>query len=173
MEPQSSASSSAVVSAPGDATGATAAPPTGSIQAVNDELLLAMQHYERAVAELEAAARAGDGTLDPSVATTMRTSLTSIDQAIAESRAALQDSWLYPDGSGHRLKQKLAASLGVDPAQITLGNGSNDVLVLIAEAFLRPGLEAIYSQYAFAVYPIAVQATGATAVVSNLKFPKV
>lgn len=69
--------------------GATAAPPTGSIQAVNDELLLAMQHYERAVAELEAAARAGDGTLDPSVATTMRTSLTSIDQAIAESRAAL------------------------------------------------------------------------------------
>ena len=37
--------------------------------------------------------------------------------------------------------------------QITLGNGSNDVLVLLAEAFLKPGLEAVYSQYAFAVYP--------------------
>ena len=46
----------------------------------------------------------------------------------------------------------------MDVAQITLGNGSNDLLVLLAEAFLQPGLEAIYSQYAFAVYPIAVQA---------------
>ena len=45
---------------------------------------------------------------------------------------------------------------------ITLGNGSNDVLVMIAEAFLTPQSEAVYSQYAFAVYPIAVQATGAT-----------
>jgi histidinol-phosphate aminotransferase len=52
----------------------------------------------------------------------------------------------------------------VSSTQITLGNGSNDVLVLLAEAFLRPGLEAIYSQYGFAVYPIAVQATGATGI---------
>jgi histidinol-phosphate aminotransferase len=81
-------------------------------------------------------------------------------------RRALDDTWLYPDGSGHRLKQKLAGLLGVDAAQITLGNGSNDVLVLLAEAFLKPGLEAIHSQYAFAVYPIAIQAVGATAVVT-------
>jgi histidinol-phosphate aminotransferase len=64
------------------------------------------------------------------------------------------------------LKQKLAAKLGVRRDQITLGNGSNDLLVLLAEAFLAPGLEAVYSQYAFAVYPIAVQATGATGVVT-------
>jgi histidinol-phosphate aminotransferase len=81
-------------------------------------------------------------------------------------RGALDEVWLYPDGSGHRLKTKLAAKLGVQPAQITLGNGSNDVLVMLAEAFLEPGLEAVFSQYAFAVYPIAVQATGATAVVT-------
>jgi histidinol-phosphate aminotransferase len=81
-------------------------------------------------------------------------------------RRALDDAWLYPDGSGHALKARLAARLGVQPAQITLGNGSNDVLVLLAEAFLKPGLEAVYSQYAFAVYPIAVQATGATGVVA-------
>jgi histidinol-phosphate aminotransferase len=85
--------------------------------------------------------------------------------ALAAMQKALHDAWLYPDGSGHELKQKLAAKLGVDSRQITLGNGSNDLLVLLAEAFLKPGLEAIYSQYAFAVYPIAVQATGATGVV--------
>jgi len=84
---------------------------------------------------------------------------------------AIGDTWLYPDGSGHVLKTRLAAKLGVDVAQITLGNGSNDLLVLLAEAFLQPGLEAIYSQYAFAVYPIAVQATGATAVVTAANPP--
>jgi histidinol-phosphate aminotransferase len=86
--------------------------------------------------------------------------------ALQAMRRALQDAWLYPDGSGHALKARLAAQLGVSPAQITLGNGSNDVLVLLAEAFLEPGLEAVYSQFAFAVYPIAVQATGATGVVA-------
>jgi histidinol-phosphate aminotransferase len=84
--------------------------------------------------------------------------------ALAAMQRALAESWLYPDGSGHLLKQKLSAKLGVAANQITLGNGSNDALVLLAEAFLKPGLEAVYSQYAFAVYPIAIQATGATGV---------
>ena len=87
-------------------------------------------------------------------------------QALAAMQRALAETWLYPDGSGHVLKAKLAAKLKVDVARITLGNGSNDLLVLLAEAFLRPGLEAVYSQFAFAVYPIAVQATGATGVVT-------
>jgi histidinol-phosphate aminotransferase len=87
--------------------------------------------------------------------------------ALAAMRATLSDAWLYPDGSGFLLKRKLAAKLGVTPEQITLGNGSNDVLVLLAEAFLKPGLEAVYSRYAFAVYPIAVQAAGATGVVAE------
>jgi histidinol-phosphate aminotransferase len=86
--------------------------------------------------------------------------------ALAAMQRALADTWLYPDGSGHLLKAKLAAKLNLEASQITLGNGSNDVLVLLAEAFLKPGVEAIYSQYAFAVYPIAVQATGATGVVT-------
>lgn len=84
--------------------------------------------------------------------------------ALAAMQRALADTWLYPDGSGHVLKQKLAAKLGVETRQITLGNGSNDALVLLAEAFLKPGLSAVYSQYAFAVYPIAIQATGATGI---------
>lgn len=82
-------------------------------------------------------------------------------RAIAAMQAALPDAWIYPDGSGHDLKRSLSRRLGVDPARLTLGNGSNDVLVLLAEAFLAPGTEAVYSQYCFAVYPIAVRATGA------------
>ena len=72
----------------------------------------------------------------------------------------------YPDGNGFTLKQALARHLGVALETITLGNGSNDVLEIIARAYLSPGDEAIYSQYAFAVYPISVQAVGATAVVT-------
>ena len=87
--------------------------------------------------------------------------------ALAAMHATLSDAGLYPDGSGYLLKHKLAAKLGVSVAQITLGNGSNDVLVLLAEAFLKPGLEAVYSRYGFAVYPIAVQASGATGVTAE------
>lgn len=83
--------------------------------------------------------------------------------ARAAMAAAIDGVGLYPDGSGHRLRAKLAARHGVTPAQVTLGNGSNDLLVMLAEAFLTPADEAVMSQYCFAVYPIAVQATGATA----------
>lgn len=83
--------------------------------------------------------------------------------ARAAAAAALPGVGLYPDGSGHRLRSRLAQKHGVSMGQVTLGNGSNDVLVLLAEAFLTPELEAVYSQYAFALYPIAVQAAGALA----------
>jgi histidinol-phosphate aminotransferase len=76
---------------------------------------------------------------------------------------ALAGIGMYPDGSGHRLRERLAARHGVALSQVTLGNGSNDLLVLLAETFLTPDAEAVYSQYAFAVYPIAVQAVGAIA----------
>jgi histidinol-phosphate aminotransferase len=74
---------------------------------------------------------------------------------------------LYPDGNGFGLKQALAQKHGCDVTCITLGNGSNDVLVMVAEAFLTSSTEAIYSQYGFAVYPISIQATGATARVAK------
>lgn len=76
---------------------------------------------------------------------------------------ALDDLWLYPDGGGYSLRQALARLHGVDADCITLGNGSNDTLVLLAETFLAPGREAVFSQYCFAVYPIATRATGARA----------
>ncbi|MEX0734309.1 MAG: histidinol-phosphate transaminase [Steroidobacteraceae bacterium] len=77
--------------------------------------------------------------------------------------AALSGVGMYPDGSGHVLRSRLAEKHGVSLGQVTLGNGSNEILVLLAETFLTPGLAAVYSQYAFAVYPNAVQASGATA----------
>lgn len=85
--------------------------------------------------------------------------------------AAVSGVGMYPDGSGHVLRTRLAARHGVEFEQVTLGNGSNDVLVLLAETFLTPEHEAVYSQYAFAVYPLAVQAASATARVARAYSP--
>jgi histidinol-phosphate aminotransferase len=82
-------------------------------------------------------------------------------QALAAMREALADVWLYPDGGAHDLKYGLAAHLNVDPACLTLGNGSNDLLVLLAEAFLTPAHSAVYSQYGFALYGLVTRETGA------------
>ena len=87
-------------------------------------------------------------------------------KALAAIRAGLTETARYPDGNGFALKAALSGKLGVQSGQITLGNGSNDVLDLIARAFLGPGREAVFSQYAFVVYPIAVQAVGAVAKVA-------
>ncbi len=68
---------------------------------------------------------------------------------------------LYPDGSGYALKQALAEHFAIDPARLTLGNGSNDVLVLLAESFLTPAVEVVFDQYSFVVYRLAAQAADA------------
>jgi histidinol-phosphate aminotransferase len=67
----------------------------------------------------------------------------------------------YPDGNGYALRAALAQRHGVGPERIVLGNGSNDVLELVSQAFLTPGDEAVYAQHAFAVYPLATRARGA------------
>lgn len=84
--------------------------------------------------------------------------------AMKAMQTALADIARYPDGNGYELKQALSQHYGVGIGQIVLGNGSNDVLELAARAFLTPGTEALYSQHAFAVYPLAVQAVGATGI---------
>lgn len=85
-------------------------------------------------------------------------------QAQAALQAAVADLARYPDGNGFALKHALASRFKVAPQQIILGNGSNDVLELVARTFLGPGDEAIYSEFAFAVYPLVTQVTGATGV---------
>jgi histidinol-phosphate aminotransferase len=76
-------------------------------------------------------------------------------------RGEFTDLARYPDGNGFALRAALSAHLGVEPACITLGNGSNDVLELVARAFLSPQSSAVFSAHAFAVYPIVTQAIGA------------
>jgi len=85
-------------------------------------------------------------------------------KALEAARAALAGVHRYPDGNGFVLKRALAERLGVGASQLTLGNGSNDVLELVARAFVTPGQEVVFSAHAFAVYPIVTRAVGATAV---------
>jgi len=82
-------------------------------------------------------------------------------KALEAIRSELAELTRYPDGNGFELKSRLAARCGVQINQVTLGNGSNDILDLVARAYLAPGLNAVFSQYAFAVYPISTQAVGA------------
>lgn len=79
-------------------------------------------------------------------------------------RAAMHDIARYPDGNGFVLKDAISRRFGVSHTQIVLGNGSNDVLELVARAFLSPGAATVFSQHAFAVYPLVTQATGATGI---------
>jgi histidinol-phosphate aminotransferase len=90
-------------------------------------------------------------------------------KAIAAIQAALDEMTRYPDGNGFALKQALANRLAVGPSMITLGNGSNDILELITRAFVGPQHEVVFSEHAFAVYPIVTQAVGARAVVVPAK----
>jgi histidinol-phosphate aminotransferase len=83
-------------------------------------------------------------------------------KAVAAAQAALAELARYPDGGGFELRAALAERHDVDRNRITLGNGSNDVLDMIARVFLHPCVETVMSEHAFAVYPISAQAVGAT-----------
>ncbi len=82
-------------------------------------------------------------------------------KAQAAATHALGSMSRYPDGGAFALKRALAKKLSLHERQITLGNGSNDVLELIARTFLSPGEVAICDQHAFAAYPISVRGIGA------------
>jgi len=88
-------------------------------------------------------------------------------KALAAVKAALPELGRYPDG--YDLTRALSDRLGVAMQQIVLGNGSNDVLEFAGMAFLAPGCSAVYSQHAFAVYPLATQARGAESIVVPAK----
>lgn len=81
--------------------------------------------------------------------------------ALAAAQKALGEMHLYPDGNGFALKSAIARRFGLPFEAIVLGNGSNDLLELAARAFLNGDASAIYAQYAFAVYPLAVKTVGA------------
>jgi len=82
-------------------------------------------------------------------------------RAVAVMREMVGNVHLYPDGSAFHLKERLAERLGLSPANLILGNGSNEVLEMIGHAFLAPGTEVVVSQHCFAVYPIVTALFGA------------
>jgi len=95
--------------------------------------------------------------------------LGSSQKVVTAINAALSDLSRYPDGNGFLLKQVLAEKHSLNVEQITIGNGSNDILELLTRAFVSPDNEVIFSQHAFAVYPIVTQAVGANAIVVPAK----
>jgi histidinol-phosphate aminotransferase len=80
--------------------------------------------------------------------------------AVSAMQEAIKTASLYPDGNGFELKNALSKRYGIEHASIVLGNGSNDMLELAVRAFLTVGDKAVYSDHAFAVYPLATQAVG-------------
>jgi histidinol-phosphate aminotransferase len=80
--------------------------------------------------------------------------------------AEFSDLARYPDGNGFELKQLLAQRHGVAMDRITLGNGSSDPLEFVVRVFVQPGDEVLFSEHAFAMYPIVTQAASARAVIA-------
>lgn len=85
--------------------------------------------------------------------------------AVAAISEVAPEVHLYPDGNCYYLKEGLAAHLGISEEHLIFGNGSNDVLQLVAEAYLSPGDEVVYAAGAFVVYSLVTQLCSATAVV--------
>ncbi len=85
--------------------------------------------------------------------------------ALAAMNNVLRNLHLYPDGSAFYLKQKLARKLDVEPEQLTLGNGSNEIIEFVGHALMRPGVDVVVSQYCFAVYPLVTHLFGANLVI--------
>jgi len=72
----------------------------------------------------------------------------------------------YPDGSYTALREALGAAYGLNPAHIVCGNGSDELFHVLAQAYLGPGDEAIYTEHGFLVYRIAILAAGAEPVIA-------
>src|SRR5690606_26683552 len=81
--------------------------------------------------------------------------------ALQAMRAALEQAHLYPDPRGAALKAALARHLGIEADGVALGNGSHELLMLLAQCFADADHSIAFSQFGFAVFPIATAATGA------------
>ena len=84
--------------------------------------------------------------------------------ALAAMKKALRQLHLYPDGNAFHFKRKLAAKLRVEPGNLVLGNGSNDIIEFLGHALMGPEAEVVVSQYCFAIYPIVAKLLGAKVV---------
>ena len=89
--------------------------------------------------------------------------------AIAAMQKAIAGVNLYPDGNAFYLKQKLAAKLGVEPTNLILGNGSNEIIEFVLHALLTPDADVVVSQFCFAIYPIVAKMFDANLIIVPAK----
>src|ERR1700712_2733564 len=82
-------------------------------------------------------------------------------KAIAALRVAAEHPEMYPEGSSRILREALGEVHGLDPLRIVCGNGSDDVLHLLAQVYLGEGDEAVMSQYGFNIYPVVTRGASA------------
>ncbi|MEO6182433.1 MAG: aminotransferase class I/II-fold pyridoxal phosphate-dependent enzyme, partial [Verrucomicrobiota bacterium] len=85
-------------------------------------------------------------------------------KALAAMERVLSNLHLYPDGNAFYLKQKLAEHLGIEPANLILGNGSNEIIEFVGHALMSSGADVIVSEYCFAIYPIVAKLFGANVI---------
>jgi histidinol-phosphate aminotransferase len=85
-------------------------------------------------------------------------------RALKAMRTALGETFRYPDPRGMGLKRALAGHLGTGVERIALGNGSHELLMLLAQCFADAKCSIVFSQFGFAVFPIATGAAGARAI---------
>src|ERR1700729_2841973 len=88
-------------------------------------------------------------------------------KAIEAVRALTDSLELYPDGASTALREAIGRRYGLDSTRIICGNGSDELLALLAHVFLHPGDEGLYSQYGFLTYPICICAAGGVPVVAE------
>jgi histidinol-phosphate aminotransferase len=97
------------------------------------------------------------------------TPLGASPKAIAAYRAVADHLQDYPDGASTALRETIGRVFGLDPARIVCGAGSDELINLLADAYLTDGDEAIHTTHGFLMYPIAILGSGATPVVAPEK----
>ena len=90
-------------------------------------------------------------------------------RAIEAYRGAAEHLHDYPEGTARKLREAIGRNFGLDPARIVCGAGSDDLLNLLAQAYLAPGDEAIYTAHGFRIYPIFTLAAGGKPVLAAEK----
>jgi histidinol-phosphate aminotransferase len=110
-----------------------------------------------------------EGHKEPIKLASNESSLGPSPRAIAAYRATAERLNRYPDGASADLRAAIAKHHGLDPARIVCGNGSDELIALLTKAYVGPGDEVLFTEHAFAMYPIATLAAGGTPVIAKEK----
>ena len=110
-----------------------------------------------------------EGILEPMKLASNESSLGPSPRAIAAYRAMAEKLHRYPDGASADLRGAIAKHHGLDRERVVCGNGSDELIALLTKAYAGPGDEVLFTEHAFAMYPIATLAAGAKPVVAKEK----